>query len=137
MQNTCSIQSRSCFCQVSTGRMSSFDLFNLVANAVRDLSELLVLGDRASSTDLRVHESRVRRSTDKAETWARVPAHTLAARVRAILRLDARGLLRRCAMPIVHLASSRDSVVPRANAEEIAHEPQGSRRCRLSYVAGA
>jgi len=64
---------------------------------------------------------------DKAETWARVPARTLAVRVRAILRLNARGLLRRCAMPIVYLASSRDSVVPRANAEELAHHAPSSR----------
>jgi pimeloyl-ACP methyl ester carboxylesterase len=31
------------------------------------------------------------------------------------------------AMPIVYLASSRDSVVPRANAEEIAHHAPSSR----------
>jgi pimeloyl-[acyl-carrier protein] methyl ester esterase len=60
---------------------------------------------------------------DKAETWARVTARTLAARVRAILRVDARDLLRRCAIPIVYVASSRDSVVPRKNADEIARHP--------------
>jgi pimeloyl-ACP methyl ester carboxylesterase len=65
---------------------------------------------------------------DKSETWARVSARTLAARARAVLRLDARDLLRRCEAPIVYIASSRDSIVPRGNADEIVSLVPSSRR---------
>ncbi|HKE88377.1 MAG TPA: alpha/beta hydrolase [Vicinamibacterales bacterium] len=64
---------------------------------------------------------------DKAETWARVSARTLAARARAILRVDARDLLRRCDAPIVYLAASRDAVVPRRNADEIVRQAPSTR----------
>lgn len=61
---------------------------------------------------------------DKAETWARVSSATLARRIRALLSVDARTILSRCDRPIVYLASSRDGVVPRWNADEIAlHAP--------------
>lgn len=54
-----------------------------------------------------------------AETWARVGARVVAARVRAILTVDAREPLRRCCAPVLYLASSHDEVVPRCNVEEI------------------
>jgi pimeloyl-ACP methyl ester carboxylesterase len=61
---------------------------------------------------------------DKAETWARVSAGTLARRIRALLSVDARETLRRCDAAVVYLASSHDTVVPRRNAEEILrHRP--------------
>jgi pimeloyl-[acyl-carrier protein] methyl ester esterase len=61
---------------------------------------------------------------DKTETWARVRAGTLAARVRTILGVDVRDLLRRCGAPIVYLASSRDRIVPRRNiADVVQHAP--------------
>jgi pimeloyl-ACP methyl ester carboxylesterase len=56
---------------------------------------------------------------DKAETWARVSAGTLARRVRALLSVDAREALLHCEAAVVYLASSRDTVVPRRNADEI------------------
>ena len=78
------------------------------------------------STD---RESDIRR--DKAETWARVSAWTLAARVRAVLRVDARDMLRQCEAPIVYLASSRDAIVSRWNADEIALLLPSSRRITI------
>lgn len=61
---------------------------------------------------------------DKAETWTRVSAATLARRIRAALAVDAREILSRCSTPIVYLASSRDVIVPRWNADEIVrHSP--------------
>jgi pimeloyl-ACP methyl ester carboxylesterase len=61
---------------------------------------------------------------DKAETWTRVSAATLARRIRAALSIDARETLSRCHSPIVYLASSRDVMVPRWNADEIVrHSP--------------
>jgi len=61
---------------------------------------------------------------DKAETWARVSARTVARRARAVLAVDARETLRSCDAPVIYLASSRDTVVPRHNADEILrHRP--------------
>lgn len=54
-----------------------------------------------------------------AETWARVGAKVVAARVRAILTVDAREPLRRCRPPVLYLASSHDEVVPHRNVEEV------------------
>lgn len=59
---------------------------------------------------------------DKAVTWARVPARVLAARARAILAVDARTYLRECPRPVLYLAGSRDSIVPRRNAEQVVRE---------------
>jgi pimeloyl-ACP methyl ester carboxylesterase len=71
--------------------------------------------------------SRARRGeswSDKAETWGRVSATTLARRSRALLSVDARDALRSCDTAIVYLASSRDLLVPRRNIEEIVqHHP--------------
>lgn len=69
----------------------------------------------------------------KAETWARVSAWTLAARIRTILRTDARDLLRGCEKPVLYLAGSKDTVVPRRNAEEIA---QGLPSTRIVTIDG-
>ena len=59
---------------------------------------------------------------DRAVTWARVPARVLAARARAILALDARTCLRECPRPVLYLAGSRDSIVPRRNADQVVRE---------------
>jgi pimeloyl-ACP methyl ester carboxylesterase len=56
----------------------------------------------------------------KAETWARVPARMLAARVRAILDVDVRAALRDCHQNVLCLAYADDDVVPARHAEEIA-----------------
>jgi pimeloyl-ACP methyl ester carboxylesterase len=55
----------------------------------------------------------------KADLWNRIDARILTARVRAIIALDARELLRRCQVPILYIAGSRDRVVPRHNVHEI------------------
>jgi pimeloyl-ACP methyl ester carboxylesterase len=70
----------------------------------------------------------------KAETLARVSSRTLAARVRAILALDARDALARSEVPIVYLASSRDTVVPRRNADDVVRERPSA---RLVTIEGA
>ena len=59
---------------------------------------------------------------DKAAAWARVPARVLAARARAILAVDARTYLRECPRPVLYLAGSRDSIVPRRNADQVVRE---------------
>ena len=56
---------------------------------------------------------------DKAETWRRVSARIVAARIRALLRVDARQLLKECPVPILCIAGDSDGVVPRGNVEEI------------------
>jgi pimeloyl-ACP methyl ester carboxylesterase len=55
----------------------------------------------------------------KTETWQRVSATAVAARMRAALRIDARELLCRCRQPLLYLAASHDRVVPRHNADEV------------------
>jgi pimeloyl-ACP methyl ester carboxylesterase len=55
----------------------------------------------------------------KAETWSRVPARVLAARVRALFRVDVRETLRRCAQPVLGILFEDDEVVPRNRSEEI------------------
>jgi pimeloyl-[acyl-carrier protein] methyl ester esterase len=70
---------------------------------------------------------------DKAATWARVPSSALAARTRAIARLDATECLRACSRPVLYLAGSRDKVVPRRNAEEVLRE---SRSAKLVTIEG-
>ena len=46
----------------------------------------------------------------------------LAARARAILAVDARTHLRECPRPVLYLAGSRDSIVPRRNADQVVRE---------------
>ena len=56
---------------------------------------------------------------DKAETWRRVSAGIVAARIRALLNIDARQLLKDCPVPVLCIAGKSDGVVPRANVQEI------------------
>lgn len=56
---------------------------------------------------------------DKAEIWRRVRPHTLAARTRAIRRVDAREDLRAITQPMLYLRSSDDRVVPAHNLAQI------------------
>lgn len=55
----------------------------------------------------------------KSQTWARVPAGVLAARLRAIGGVDAREPLCACRQPVLYIVSSQDSIVPRRNIEDI------------------
>jgi pimeloyl-ACP methyl ester carboxylesterase len=55
----------------------------------------------------------------KAVTWKRVNSSVLAARARAILKVDVRPQLQECRARIMYLASSRDEVVSRACLDEI------------------
>ena len=69
----------------------------------------------------------------KAETWARVSARCLAARVRAILGVDVRETMKKCEQPMLCIAFDGDRVVPRHNAEEILfHRPSA----RLAVISG-
>ncbi len=56
---------------------------------------------------------------DKTETWKRVPSGAVAARIRALLRVDARGLLRDSPHRVLCLAGCDDGVVPQHNVEDI------------------
>ena len=56
---------------------------------------------------------------DKAETWRRVSAGIIAARIRALLNVDARRLLNDCPAPVLCIAGIQDGIVPRRNVEEI------------------
>ena len=58
---------------------------------------------------------------DKAETWRRVSASMVAARIRALLNVDARDLLRDCPQPVLCLAGRDDGIVPRRNVEEMVY----------------
>lgn len=55
----------------------------------------------------------------KSATWHRVPARTIAARLRAIAGVDARALLEDCRQPVLYIASSKDSIIPQRNAAEV------------------
>lgn len=56
---------------------------------------------------------------DKAETWKRVKASMVAARIRALLQVDARELLETCPVPVLCLAGLDDRIVPHDNVEEM------------------
>ena len=56
---------------------------------------------------------------DKSETWRRVSARMVAARIRTLLNVDAREHLRSCPHPVLCIAGSHDGVVPLRNVEEI------------------
>ncbi len=68
----------------------------------------------------------------KAETWRRVSARCLAARLRVMLGVDVRAQWRRCAPPTLCLAFADDKVVPRRCAEEILRERPGTRAVSVS-----
>lgn len=55
----------------------------------------------------------------KSQTWRRIPARTLAVRMREVMQVDARAELSACRQPLLYLAASRDGMVPRRCAEEI------------------
>ncbi|MBA5866293.1 MAG: alpha/beta fold hydrolase [Nitrospira sp. CR1.3] len=56
---------------------------------------------------------------DKAETWRRVSAGMVAARIRALLLIDAREFLRDCPCPVLCIAGRDDAIVPKRNVQEI------------------
>lgn len=55
----------------------------------------------------------------KTQTWRQVSAAVLAARLRAILGVDAREALCVSRQPVLYIASNRDGIVPRHNVDEI------------------
>lgn len=61
----------------------------------------------------------------KMRTWNQVSARTLAARLRAIMAVDARAELRGLVQPVLYLASSQDAIVPHRNRDEIARLSPG------------
>lgn len=69
----------------------------------------------------------------KAETWARVPARVLAARIRAILAVDASGYLGESRHPLLYLASSDDEIIPRQSGVGIVRE---ARQAKLVTIEG-
>jgi pimeloyl-ACP methyl ester carboxylesterase len=56
---------------------------------------------------------------DKTETWTRVKASMVAARIRALLNVDARELLKGCPVSILCIAGNDDGIVPQRNVTEI------------------
>ena len=56
---------------------------------------------------------------DKTETWERVSARMIAARVRTLLAVDARALLQSCPCPVLCLAGNKDGIVPHRNVEDM------------------
>lgn len=102
----------------------------------------------------------LRRRTDpfrvaKAETWARVSATALAARVRAVLGVDAREQLAALRRPLLCIAAADDTVVPGHNLDDIVrirpadvvvtlpgthlvlfHHPQAAADAIAAFIAG-
>lgn len=95
-----------------------------VIGTIRALWRTRLLFRRFASPDLR---------RAKAETWRRVNAAALAARVRAILAVDARADLAACRAPLLYIANSGDRVVPAHNADEIV---AGARHAERATIAG-
>ena len=79
---------------------------------------MLRFGKRLPVWLSRSSSDRLRR--DKTETWKRVRASMVAARIRSLLQVDARELLRTCPVPVLCLAGSDDGIVPHSNVKEIA-----------------
>lgn len=55
----------------------------------------------------------------KAETWRRVPARAIAARMRAIAAVDASALLEGCQQPVLYISASADGIVPGRSGAEV------------------
>ncbi|HJY76089.1 MAG TPA: alpha/beta hydrolase [Burkholderiales bacterium] len=55
----------------------------------------------------------------KMKTWRELSARVLAKRMREVMRVDVREELRSCPQPVMYLAASRDSMVPRRCLDEI------------------
>jgi pimeloyl-ACP methyl ester carboxylesterase len=55
----------------------------------------------------------------KSETWRRVAARDIAARVRSIVDVDAREALQRCTQPVLCVQFENDQIVTQHSAEEI------------------
>ena len=78
---------------------------------------MLRFGKRLPVWLSRSSSDRLRR--DKTETWKRVKASMVAARIRALLQVDAGELLKGCPVPVLCLAGSDDGIVPHDNVEEM------------------
>ncbi len=71
---------------------------------------------------------------DKTETWKRVSARMIAARIRMLLAVDARLLLKSCPCPVMCLAGHDDAIVPDHNVEEMARIRES---IRIQRIVGA
>jgi len=74
---------------------------------------------------MRASDDELRRA--KRETWQRVSARALAARGRAVLKVDVRTLLASCPQPLLNVAFDRDTVVKQCNTEDILTHHHGAR----------
>ncbi|MBX3302742.1 MAG: alpha/beta hydrolase [Nitrospira sp.] len=70
---------------------------------------------------------------DKRETWKRVTAQMIAARIRTLLAVDARHVLKRCPCPVLCVAGHDDGIVPYRNVEEMARVRESM---RVRMIAG-
>jgi pimeloyl-ACP methyl ester carboxylesterase len=79
---------------------------------------------------MRSSDDELRRA--KHETWRRVSARALAARGRAVLKVDVRDLLATCPQPLLNVAFDQDTVVVSRNADEILAHHRDARGVLLS-----
>lgn len=70
---------------------------------------------------------------DKTETWKRVSAEMIAARVRTLLAVDARDLLQRCPCHVLCVAGRHDRIVPHHNVDEMTRVRES---IRIRTIAG-
>lgn len=85
--------------------------------AVTPMVWLIRVGKRLPVWVSRSSTDRLRR--DKAETWKRVSARMIAARIRTLLAVDARLLLKHCPCPVLCIAGRNDGIVPYHNVQEM------------------
>jgi pimeloyl-ACP methyl ester carboxylesterase len=87
-----------------------FIVITPVVAMMRVLRRIRYVMPRFANTELR---------RAKGMLWRRVFARVLAARSRAVLRMDARPALKACRAPLMYLASTHDEVVRRPSRDEV------------------
>ena len=100
-------------CPLRVLSLLRFAVVPAIVHLVRLVHRLGLLLSEDSSDTLR---------QDKATTLCRVPSRIVAARLRAILALNAKRYVHESLQPILYVAGSRDRVVPRRNVEEVVTE---------------
>lgn len=99
--------------------------------AITPVVWLLRFGKRLPVWLSRSSNDRLRQ--DKTETWKRVSAEMIAARIRTLLDVDARHLLKHCVCPVLCVAGGNDRIVPYDNVEEMARIRES---IRVRTIAG-